>query len=278
MHNTYDEYTATSSHNQRWQGEEEHNKKYARKSKRMALLCLIVVSSLLSGLLIWQKVLVTVSPQSPVPEETVTAVSSDLPPIDGDPNTPPWNLMLINRDHLLPEDFTVILTPLAGQRFDYRVRDPLSHMVAAAADDDVTLIICSGYRSVPQQNRIYSRHMAQYQADGLSETEAQSKTEQFVQYPGASEHHTGMAVDFFNESNCDLTKEFSTTPAYDWLSAHAADYGFVERYPAGKDSITGISWEPWHYRYVGPAHAKYMQSSSLSLEEYIDLQFATGEL
>lgn len=277
MHKTYDEYTAASSHNQRLQDEEKQSKKTARKSKRTALLFLIIVSSLLTSLIIWHRVIETISPQTPISESTSSAVSSSLPPIDGDSVTPPWNLTLVSLEHLLPEDYSVTLAPLAGQRFDYRVRDPLSRMIVAAANDDVTLIVCSGYRSVSQQNRLYSRHMAEYQADGLSETEAKNKTEQLVQYPGASEHHTGLAVDFSDQHHSELTEEFSSTSAYDWLCDHAAEFGFVERYPADKTSITGISWEPWHYRYVGSEHAKYMQSSSLCLEEYLELQFPTGE-
>ena len=85
-----------------------------------------------------------------------------------------------------------------------------------------------------------------------------------IQAPGYSEHHTGLAVDFN-----DVEDDFRETEAYTWLQEHAAEYGFVERYPKGKESITGIDYEPWHYRYVGKEHAQRMNELNMCLEEYV---------
>ncbi|MEG0340419.1 MAG: M15 family metallopeptidase, partial [Oscillospiraceae bacterium] len=93
-----------------------------------------------------------------------------------------------------------------------------------------------------------------------------------VARPGTSEHNLGLAADIVSENwyshHNDLTAEFDKTKEYDWLAAHAQDYGFILRYPKGKESITGISYEPWHYRYVGINAAKKIKSESLTLEEY----------
>ena len=93
---------------------------------------------------------------------------------------------------------------------------------------------------------------------------AEADARKTIQAPGYSEHHTGLAIDF-NE----VAYGFAESGAYAWLRAHAAEYGFVERYPEDKAAVTGIDYEPWHYRYVGRTHAVRMQALGLCLEEYI---------
>ena len=127
---------------------------------------------------------------------------------------------------------------------------------AAAADGMEGFILSSGYRDREAQ-------AAEYEKD--PETAAQ---------PGTSEHETGLAFDVTAYG----PKDFSRTPQYEWLYAHCWDYGFILRYPAGKEAVTGIPAESWHYRYVGQPHARLMGELGLCLEEYADYVTRHGPL
>ena len=120
----------------------------------------------------------------------------------------------------------------------------------------------SGYRSYATQNAIYQ---AKLKAAGLE------YTSKYVAYPGQSEHQTGLAMDVTNEAGVQkpLTQDFGQSKEGKWLQANAHVYGFIIRYPAGKEGITGYNYEPWHIRYVGPDVAKIIQAQDLTLEEYL---------
>ncbi len=91
-----------------------------------------------------------------------------------------------------------------------------------------------------------------------------------VKRPGYSEHNTGLAVDLGGSGNFKLEQDFENTAAFAWLIENCADYGFILRFPKGKEAITGVIYEPWHYRYVGKEAAKEIMSSNLCLEEYLE--------
>ena len=98
----------------------------------------------------------------------------------------------------------------------------------------------------------------------------QSKAGAIVKRPGFSEHNTGLAVDLYGSGDHSLTESFASTAAYDWLMEHCADYGFILRFPKGKESVTGVIYEAWHFRYVGdPAIAHAIMDNNLCLEEYL---------
>ena len=99
----------------------------------------------------------------------------------------------------------------------------------------------------------------------MTENEAVEVADRAVQKPGYSEHNTGLAMDFNT-----VNDSFKNTNTYAWLMEHAEDYGFVLRYPEDKEDITGIMYEPWHFRYVGVEHAKKMNELHMCLEEYIE--------
>ncbi|MBQ3094007.1 MAG: M15 family metallopeptidase, partial [Clostridia bacterium] len=90
-----------------------------------------------------------------------------------------------------------------------------------------------------------------------------------VACPGTSEHHTGLAVDLLHEDCWELEEYWEDSEAFDWLMEHCADYGFILRYPKDARSITGVIYEPWHYRYVGVEAAKAIMSRGITLEEYL---------
>lgn len=118
--------------------------------------------------------------------------------------------------------------------------------------------------SISDKASVLDRAVQRRMADGMTYENAYEDARITIQAPGYSEHHTGLAVDFN-----DVEDDFRETEAYTWLQEHAAEYGFVERYPKGKESITGIDYEPWHYRYVGKEHAQRMNELNMCLEEYV---------
>lgn len=181
-----------------------------------------------------------------------------------------WNLLLVSEASPLPKTFTVDLEKVPGGKVDTRIANQLREMIAAAEQDGVTLTVASAYRSVRLQNSLYDKKVRVYRNRGVGEEESLRHAGRTVQPPGSSEHHTGLAIDLLTKHVTTLDKDFAKTDAYAWLQAHGADYGFAERYPKGKEEITGIEWEPWHFRYIGAEHAQVLRDSGLCLEEYIE--------
>lgn len=190
---------------------------------------------------------------------TVTA-SNNLSLLDD------WQIRLVNRDNPLPDDFSVELENLdASRKFDKRAIEPLKQMICDMRDQGIKNIWAqSTYRSIEYQKGLYEKSINKYLKQGKSQEEAQKLTDEYINRPGTSEHHLGLAVDFNN-----VDEGFENTKAYKWLLENASDYGFILRYPKEKEDITGIEYEPWHWRYVGPEHAKKMKEQNLCLEEYV---------
>jgi len=172
------------------------------------------------------------------------------------------SILLVNSENRLSADYVPEgLVNLYEQRHSFRLAssqiwmayeayEAMERMFAAAEADNVNgFIVTSGYRDYARQAEIYA------------ETEAGK-----AQEPGASEHQTGLAFDVTTETS----NGFESTPQYAWLMKNAHKYGFIQRYPANKSHITGISYEPWHYRYVGEDVASRIRSTGLTLEEFVD--------
>ena len=170
-------------------------------------------------------------------------------------------ILLVNESHRLPADYVPEgLVNLYTQRHSFRMAsseiyltrqtyEAMEKMFHAAEQANMNgYIVTSGYRSYQRQQEVY----------------AQSEPGK-AQQPGASEHQTGLAFDVTVETN----DGFESTPQYGWLMEHAHEYGFIQRYPANKSDITGISYEPWHYRYVGVEAAKKMRHTGQTLEEFL---------
>ena len=172
--------------------------------------------------------------------------------------------MLVNSEVPLPDDFQMTPTLFDTITVNSKMYPELTALINAAYNDEINLWIASGYRSVEEQESVLDRAVQRRMADGMTYENAYEDARITIQAPGYSEHHTGLAVDFN-----DVEDDFRETKAYTWLQEHAAEYGFVERYPKGKESITGIDYEPWHYRYVGKEHAQRMNELNMCLEEYV---------
>lgn len=182
-------------------------------------------------------------------------------------------LVLVNAEVALPDNWQVTPAFIGEETVDNRIYDDLNAMFLAAQADGVSLWVASGYRSVEDQERILNREIQQHvQYDGMAEEEARELSLRTINPPGHSEHHTGFVVDLN-----DVSDNFEETEAYQWLSQHAAEYGFVQRYRTDKVEFTGIDNESWHYRYVGKEHAQAMESLDMCLEEYVEYLKNQGE-
>ncbi len=177
-----------------------------------------------------------------------------------------WNMTLINIRYRMPEDYTPDLVYVCGseERLDSRVAQHYEEMYNAAAKDGVYLTPCSGYRSYELQNRNFNREKDYFLSQGYTDAESEVLAAQTIMPPGSSEHNLGLAMDIV----C-VDEWFEDTDEFAWLTAHAADYGFIMRYPADKQDITKVIYEPWHWRYVGVEKAKEIKASGLVLEEFL---------
>lgn len=183
-----------------------------------------------------------------------------------------WKYVLTNELHMLPKDFEVELEKTYnGQRVDRRMRGELEAMIDAAKKDGHHLMICSSYRDYKKQDQLMDESIAKFVRRGLSYKDAFFKTKEQIALTGASEHHTGLAVDIVGKNHQSLDEFQADTKEAKWLAEHAAEYGFILRYPKEKEDITMISFESWHYRYVGKEAAEYMKEKNLCLEEFIEL-------
>lgn len=175
------------------------------------------------------------------------------------------DLLLVNWKYSLPENYKVSLTEKFDVKIEERLAEPYRKMAAAAKSDGITLWISSGYRAPQLQAELLEKEIEQNKKRGMTDEEAKQAADAAVAEPGHSEHNTGLAIDLNG-----VRPEFQYENGYKWLMQHAADYGFVLRYPKEKETITKIMFEPWHYRYVGVENAQKMKELGMCLEEYVD--------
>ena len=186
----------------------------------------------------------------------------------------PWNLRLVNDWNPMPTGYDEALemvkpTPtVTTQPVDARMKEDLEAMLAAGKAYSIG--VQSAYRSAAKQGELYWRKVKEYKGRYSDPVELQSKAGEVVKRPGYSEHNLGLAVDLYGSGDHSLTSSFANTAAYKWLMEHCADYGFILRFPKGKESITGVIYEAWHFRYVGdPQIAHAIMDNGLCLEEYL---------
>lgn len=203
------------------------------------------------------------------PSDQESTETSWIDPVTVTIDEDKWYLTLVSIKYRLPENYEPELSyPVKGidRPLDARVTPHYIEMYNAAKEDGCTLTPYSGWRSIARQKSNYQNKVAEYQQEGNSLTKAEQLAAQWILPPGASEHNMGLAMDIVN------TKEsFENTKEFAWLQEHAADYGFILRYPKDKVSITKVAYEPWHWRYVGVEDAKKIKASGQCLEEYLGL-------
>ena len=177
-----------------------------------------------------------------------------------------WRLLLVNSTHPLTDDYSVDLTELRnGQSVDTRILSDLQEMFDAARSEDIYPIVSDAYRTREDQQTLMDDVIQNYEDEGYSSEEASSKAEQVIAKPGTSEHETGLAIDIAGDDDYDQ----DTDSVLEWMNSNAYKYGFILRYPSGKESVTGAEAENDHYRYVGKEAAKVIHDQGICLEEYL---------
>lgn len=179
-------------------------------------------------------------------------------------------LTVVNPWNPLPEDWVCDLVTLSdGRRVDSRCYEAFEEMMAACRDAGYAPFLCSAYRTQETQQSLYDNKVQRLMNSGMGEEEAKVEAAKAVAIPGTSEHQLGLAVDIVDANMQDLTDEQEKTETQKWLMANSWRYGFIHRYPNDKTDITGIIYEPWHYRYVGKAAAQDIFNRDITLEEYV---------
>ncbi len=181
-----------------------------------------------------------------------------------------WQLVVVSGTREFPETYKPELDEIfdTGKYLDARVAPHYEEMYTAAKQDGIILTPYSAYRSYERQKNNYNHLTETYMADyHLSRKDAAKKAATVILPPGTSEHNLGLCMDI-----CNVYDSFVNQKEYTWLTENAYKYGFILRYPKGKEDVTGIVFEPWHWRYVGVEWAKQIRDSGLCLEEFLDQQ------
>ncbi len=189
-----------------------------------------------------------------------------------------WAMFLVNSKNPLPKNYDdVVKTKIVHTNYrdyfmDERMADYMIDMIADAKDDGINLDVISAYRTIEYQQDNFDRSVQnRIDTKGMSYEEAYADTLKEVAIPGCSEHNAALAADIMSDEYNSLDDDgFKNTKAYAWLQENAADYGFILSFPEGKEDITGIIYEPWHYRFVGVYFAKELKKLDMCMEEYYE--------
>ena len=219
--------------------------------------------------------------EEPVKEDENIASEPTVPPATtppSQPSQPPtssqWPVQLtssqaasitvvVNKKHKLPSTYVPQLTTVSGGQLRTEAATAFNSLQSAAKAAGISnMIFVSGYRSYAKQEQLYNNYVAQ---DG------QAAADTYSARPGFSEHQTGLAVDIGDGGSCDLETCFENTAAAKWAATNAYKYGFIIRYPKGKEATTGYQYEPWHLRYLGVGEATAVYNSGKTLEEYYNI-------
>lgn len=183
-------------------------------------------------------------------------------------NATSWNLILINHSNPIPDNYSIELVTLQnGRQVDSRIYSDLQQMFDDARMQGIYPIVGEGYRTTEEQQALLTEKIEAYLDEGYDEEEATELAKEWVAIPGYSEHQIGLAVDINAEEAMSTNEE-----VYQWLAENAYQYGFILRYPEGKENFTGTTYEPWHYRYVGKEIALEIYSKKICLEEYLQME------
>lgn len=186
------------------------------------------------------------------------------------------NIVLVNRENVLGKDNYIKEFKIPNVEFiangDPNVRkmekdsaEALERLFNAAKNDNIILLGVSGYRDYYYQEKLYNDKV---------DRSGKEEADKYVAQAGESEHQTGLAMDILSDEYTTLDEGFKNTKAYSWIVENCYKYGFIIRYPEGKELITGYDYEPWHIRYVGKEAAKQIASNGITLEEYLNISIA----
>lgn len=177
-----------------------------------------------------------------------------------------WRLILVNAWNNIPDNYKATCMTLDnGRQIDERIYPDLQEMFDTARKEGVYPLIGEAYRTNKEQQRLYTDKINAYVEEGHAKKEAEVLAKTWVALPGTSEHQLGLALDINAEK-----EKCTNDVVYQWLSNNSYKYGFILRYPPNKSAITGVNYEPWHYRYVGRETAKKIYEQGVCLEEYLN--------
>lgn len=237
-----------------------------RSMKRLSGILLMILLAALLGMGVMA--FTTADTENTAPPASDTEPRRELPePV----READWRLALVNAANPLSEDFEPETAEAdGGYLFDIRAVESLRALLQAGREAGLDLVITSGWRSWAYQEQLFEEKVERVMAEtGLDRAGAEEIAAEEVARPGTSEHQLGLAVDIISNAHPELDEDWAETEEAKWLKAHCAEYGFILRYPPDKSEITGITWEPWHFRYVGEEAAVYIIENNLCLEEYL---------
>ena len=208
-------------------------------------------------------------PENTAPTNALGLTAAEAQAILNDPL-----MILVNHTNKMPDNYTFDTkecgsSTSVNKTLQTVACDAFLEMQKAAAADGVTVWMQSGYRSVKYQTNLYEKKTQYYRDQGYDEATAKEKAAAIVNPPGYSEHNCGLAADLNSPEHTGLDEGFENTAAFRWLCEHAGEYGFILRYPKGAEDKTEITYEPWHWRYVGTENAARINASGLCFEDYI---------
>ncbi|MBO5159713.1 MAG: M15 family metallopeptidase [Lachnospiraceae bacterium] len=271
------EQSKSSRNTRRTSNKKSHKSKHAKQQQKIIILLVITfVFGFLAGLFVGLKRtqpvnFVMESSAETLETETNIKESSSKAAINN--AELPWNLQLVNFEYALAADFEPesLADVDNGYVADSRIVEAAKKMISdARTNDNVRIIALSAYRDYEYQTELYENKVQRLQQEnGYSVAKAREEAATVVAYPGTSEHQLGLALDLVDARHVKLDESQENTDAYKWLYEHCDEYGFIVRYPNGKTDITGIIYEPWHFRYVGEEAAKVIMEKGITLEEYL---------
>ena len=242
------------------------------------VVCAVILAALVfTGLYFADKALTPAPTPSPTPAPTAAPTPSPTPeptPVPTPEPTPEptpsypdiditsWEYALANADNNIGDYVPELETIENSQKFDTRAAQALRDFIAAARAEGLTVYLSSAYRDYQTQQYLYNNKVAEY-GEEIAKT--------IVSPPGTSEHQLGLAADITDQYYQYKNEELEKTQLFQWMSAHCAEYGFIVRYPRDKTDVTGVMYEPWHFRYVGREAARYITDNGLCLEEFAAL-------
>lgn len=203
---------------------------------------------------------------------TETPVPTPTPSPTPEPVELGWELTLVNVWNPMEEGYEPELEwlPNGLMAVDKRCYPALREMLEDCRAAGHIPVVCAAYRTQEDQERLFEQEKQSYLDRGYSEEEAEAEAGKLVAVPGTSEHQLGLAVDLCDFDNQWLDEDQEDTPVQQWLMEHCWEYGFILRYPNGSSDMTGIIYEPWHYRYVGEEAAQAIREAGICLEEYLE--------
>ena len=181
-----------------------------------------------------------------------------------------WSLVLINEENPLDTAYIPELEAVReGSFVDVRIVEDAKKMLEDAEKEGLNMYIVSAHRDYETQREVFNTTMTEWISQGSTPLEAYEETKKSVAVPGTSEHASGLAMDITSGQYGELDEKQAETDEAKWLAANCWKYGFILRYPLDKSDVTGIVFEPWHYRYVGKDAAKEIMEKDITLEEYL---------